>query len=292
MDAELKTTRRGTDGRFLESVKICSLGQNPIHKLEHIYLVIARESGAKSAETFVRNEAVISLKPDSTLLRALRFDVELLSEDPRAKATHFLETRTAGASGQTSRAYYLRKDKIPDYVHETLIRTEHKEVRDVLRCRAVQERALRGMRLSPARKNRVSVFLNELLGETYAIRRTSPIDAEGEAQEDLLVCGEHEDPLAALSRMLYIQVEILPGDASGQCNRRVRDVIQLKPTPVVAEALRRDVRALRRKRGRPGHLLKLKPHAQKGQSGKAFYIAKKFVSKYVDLVRPRAEEAA
>jgi hypothetical protein len=268
---------------------MCSGGlEHPLRKLEHIYLVIARdEFEAVDADRSVRNEAVLSLKPSKAILGALRFDLELLVDNPRTKVTHFLETRTAGASGKNARAYYLRKDKLPEYVNATLVSDEFKMVQAKLRGLLITEEALREKGLQPSQKNRVSKLLTEQIGRaTYAVVRTGPVDANGEALEDLLICHEDEHPVPALSRMLYVQVERHGGDRTESFNRCVRDVIQLMPTPVVRDALLRDRRALRKQGASRTYLLKLKPHAQKGHSGKAFYIVRKFVSKYVALVLP------
>ena len=50
-DGELKTTVRGTDGRFRESVKICMTGHSPMVKLDHVYLVVARDQNRRDLKT-------------------------------------------------------------------------------------------------------------------------------------------------------------------------------------------------------------------------------------------------
>jgi hypothetical protein len=121
-DAELKTTVCDADGRFLESVKVCAYPGDPLWKLEHVYLVLARDlaPGVPFEAREVANVAVVSLRPPPALLAALVADQERLDEDPDAADTEYLEVRPAGASGAGRFAYYLRRDRLATYVSEAL----------------------------------------------------------------------------------------------------------------------------------------------------------------------------
>ncbi len=290
-DGELKTTVRGIDGRFRESVKICMTGHSPIVKLQHIYLAIARDQNEASdfAARVVRNERVVSLRPTGRTKRALLFDELLLGERPGARDTHFLETRTAGQRGSSTRAFYIRANALERYISDTVVRIEHARLARVLRRVAITDSAIRRAGISLAQKNRVGRFIARTVNasELYAQIRQGPVDGGGEALEDLLVCEEHEDPVQALWRTIYVAVGPPARASAAAAARVVRAVVPLAPTEVVSRALRRDLRLLRsrsRRRRGAAYFLKLKPHGQKGSETRAFYLDRRFVSRYVGLV--------
>ncbi len=283
---ELKTTVRQTDGRFRESLKICMSGRSPMTKLEHIYLVIARDLNDSQVFTrrVVKNERVISLRPTARVRRALEFDELLLHEHPRAKQTHFLETRTAGTRNSSTRAYYIRANALDSYIAETVVRREFEQVERALRGLQVTDQTLRAAGISLAPKNRVGMLIAKKAraGKLYSQLRQGPVDGRGEALEDLLICDSDEDPLPALWRTIYVAV----GPPAGGSPRGVRRVVPLIPTEVVGRNIRRDLRVLRsRRRGtRSTYFLKLKPHGQKGSGDLAFYLDRRYVARYVGLV--------
>ena len=181
---ELKTTVRGTDGRFRESLKICMSGKSPMTKLEHIYLVIARDLNDSQVFTrrVVKNERVISLRPPARVRRALEFDELLLHEHPRAKETHFLETRTAGTRDSSTRAYYIRASALDSYIAETVVRREFEQVERALRGLQVTDQTLLAAGISLAPKNRVGMLIAKKAraGKLYSQLRQGPVDERGE----------------------------------------------------------------------------------------------------------------
>lgn len=285
-DGELKTTVRGTDGRFRESLKICMSGKSPMTKLEHIYLVIARDLNYSKDLTrrVVKNERVASLRPTEPVQRALEFDELLLHDHPRARETHFLETRTAGTRNSNTRAYYIRANAIDSYIAETVVRREFRLVERALQGLQVTNQTLSAAGISLAPKNRVGMLIAKKAGadQLYSQVRQGPVDERGEALEDLLICDSDEDPLPALWRTIYVAV----GPPAEGGPRGVRRVVPLIPTEVVARNIRRDLRLLRsRRRGtRSTYFLKLKPHGQKGSGNLAFYLDRRYVARYVGLV--------
>lgn len=293
-DGELKTTVRGTDGRFRESVKICMTGHSPMKKLEHIYLVVARDqNGSREFEQrVVRNEQVVSLRPVGRTRRALEFDELLLNDHPRANETHFLETRTAGPRDSSTRGFYIRANALEQYIAETVVTHELREVRRALRGTVISPAAIRAAGVSVAQKNATGRFIALNVGakNLYATVRQGPVDCSGNAKEDLFICDEHEDPIQALWRTIYVSVGPRKRSRPGSTTRVVRDVVMLAPTGVVARALARDLRLLRRIRGPRAdtYFLKLKPHGQRGSRKQGFYIDRRYMTRYVGLVGEHA----
>ena len=123
-DGELKTSVCDARGQFREAMKICLYPGEPLRKLEHLYLVIAEdiEGSAERVETLtareVQNRAVLSLRPTPQLHWALTQDCEALDSNPATLDTEFLVIRPAGTKASGQRAYYLKRERLWDYVNQ------------------------------------------------------------------------------------------------------------------------------------------------------------------------------
>jgi hypothetical protein len=119
-DGELKTTVCDVRGQFREAIKVCLYPGDPLRKLEHLYLVIAEDHGEalELATREVENRAVLSLRPTPQLHWALMQDCEALDANPATLETEFLVIRPAGTKASGQRAYYLKRERLWDYVRQ------------------------------------------------------------------------------------------------------------------------------------------------------------------------------
>lgn len=121
-DGELKTTVLDEEGYFRESIRICMSGHDPLIKLTRIVLVIARDlndaRGLADREVVV--DDVVLLEPTALVRHSLEADRDALRRDPHSPRTYFLESRTAGQKHSSTRAFYLKKSRVQEYVDELL----------------------------------------------------------------------------------------------------------------------------------------------------------------------------
>ncbi len=286
-DGELKTTVLDRAGHFRESVRICMHGHDPLVKLARIVLVIARDlSDAMAIEDReVIVEDVLLLEPTRLIRHALEADRDLLHRDPRSKDTYFLETRTAGTKGTTTRGYYLKKARVQEYTDEIVRATSFREVRErLLPVPRVTPRMLR--RYSDSNKGRFGQLIRDLLPPDLRPGvRTGVVDAEGNAKEDLLVCAEADNPVHALRRLLYVPMRIVSGQGTAAESRRIVDVVYLAPDALVVHALRRDRWLVRHHRPKDALFLRLKTRYFEGARRWAWYLKRNAVNRYAAIVR-------
>jgi hypothetical protein len=285
---ELKTTVRDRGGEFRESIKICMIGHDPLLKLGRIVLVIARDrnDSDRFEKREVRNEEVVVLEPTTVLRHALERDVQLLRKDPRSKETYFLETRTAGAKGSSTRAYYLKASRVQEYVESVPRTTAFRELRDRLRGRRITALQLAKAGYASGAKGKFGNYVRSLVPDVgELILRTGVVDAENEAKEDLLVCSEQEDPIESLRSVIYVPMRLVgAGEGTAEC-RVIVDVMYLAPTELALHALEYDKWLVKRRRGDEALMLLLKTHYAGGNQAWSWYIKKASVRLYSELLR-------
>lgn len=287
-DGELKTTVRDGRGEFRESIKICMVGHDPLVKLGRIVLVIARDRN--DLDNFeareVRNEEVLLLEPTSVLRHALERDVQLLKKDIRSKETYFLETRTAGAKGSNTRAYYLKASRVQEYVENVPRTTAFKEIRERLRGLRITAVRLASAGYAPGAKGKFGNYVRQLLPERGEIViRTGVVDDENEAKEDLLVCNDEQDPVESLRSVVYVPMRIVGVGTGGSESRVVVDVMYLTPPELALHALAYDKWLVRHGRGEEALFLGRKTHYASGERAWSWYIKKGSVRLYSELLR-------
>ncbi len=286
-DGELKTTVLDRAGRFRESVRICMQGHDPLVKLAKIVLVVARDLSDATAieDREVIVEDVLLLEPTRLIRHVLEADRHLLRRDARSKDTYFLETRTAGTKGTTTRGYYLKKARVQEYTDEIVRATSFRELRErLLPVPRITPRMLR--RYSGSNKGRFGQLIRDLLPPDLRPGvRTGVVDAEGNAKEDLLVCAEADNPVHALRRLLYVPMRIVSGQGTAAESRRIVDVVYLAPDALVVHALRRDRWLVRHHRPKDALFLRLKTRYFEGARRWAWYLKRNAVNRYAAIVR-------
>jgi hypothetical protein len=284
-DGELKTTVRDRAGNFREALRICVVGHDPLIKLRKIVLVIARDrsDAQRFEEREVVNEDVVLLEPTTVIQRALEYDCDLLRRDPRAAGTYFLETHPQGST----RAYYVKKARLQEYVEHVPRITEFRKIREVLKGRRITAADLRRADYAPAAKGRFGNYVRGLLDESLREGvHSGVIDKNGEAKEDLVLCPKEADPIEALRRIIYTPMRVLrPGGHAAEESRDILDVVFLAPTELVLHVLERDRSLIRRGRGAEALFLRLKTRAPTGMTGWAWYLKAKAVSLYAAVLR-------
>ena len=119
---------------------------------------------------------------------------------------YFLEVRTAGASGKGQRAYYLKRARLAEFVDAVANATMLLELQSLLGGRF-------GLAGHPRNKGRFAQEVRERVPEAFLdLIRTGPVDEEGRPLEDLRLCSEREDPLAALQRVIYVPMRRVSRD--------------------------------------------------------------------------------
>lgn len=286
---ELKTTVRDRSGLFRESLRICMSGHDPLVKLRRMVLVVARDlnDDRRLERREVINEEVLLLEPGQVVESALRSDEELLRRDPRAEGTYFLETRTAGPKGARTRAYYLKRSRLQEYVDDVVRATEFRRARNALADARITAADVDRAGYSQRDKGRFAKLLRGCVEP--ALRdglRTGVVDAQGNAKEDLLVCPKEVDPILALRRLLWVRtVELQASKARGREGRKVVDVVYLAPTALVLYVLENDQRLVRSARGAAALFLRLKSHAATGQKGLSWYLKARSLKLYAAVLQ-------
>jgi hypothetical protein len=285
-DGELKTTVLDRAGRFRESIRICMAQHDPLVKLARIVLVIARDlndaSSIEDREVVV--EDVLVLHPTELIHHVLEADRDLLRRDLRSKDTYFLETRTAGARGATTRAYYLKKTRVQEYVDEIVRATTFRRIRNCLLRLHVGPRQLRDY--SPSNKGRFGMYVQARLPPDLRPGvRTGVIRLDGNAKEDLLVCPETENPVHALRSLVYVPMRVTRAPGTAGESRYVADVVYLAPNGLVVHALRRDRALARRHRGKQTLFLRLKTRYFGAERQWSWYLKANAVARYTAIVR-------
>jgi hypothetical protein len=293
-DGELKTTTKDLQGRFRESVKICMVGQDPIKKLQKMVLVVARDLNASTNfhEREVRNEEVVLLAPSAFLMHVLRRDREILGQSTPVDAPYFLETRTAGGASSSTRAFYLKQGRVEEYVNRVRLASEFALIRERLLGRVVTVGQMAERGYGPSNKGRFGVYVNSLVrGDLGITVRTTAVRGGIEFVEDLLVCRQSADPVAALDRMILVCMRRMDPDAPPEReDREIVDVVYLAPPRIAVHALRRDVELLDRRRttGTTEDLpmfLTLKSHGRKAGTTISYYIYRAALADYVRLLQ-------
>ena len=153
----------------------------------------------------------------------------------------------------------------------------------------VQEMAERGY--GPSNKGRFGLYVNTLVhGDLGITVRTTAVRDGIEFVEDLLVCRQTADAVAALDRMILVCVRrMIPGAPPELEDREIVDVVYLAPPRIAVHALRRDVELLERRA--TGAMtdtpmfLTLKSHGQKAGTSISYYIHRPAVATYVRLLQ-------
>lgn len=286
---ELKTTVRDRNGRFRESLKICMAGHDPLAKLARVILVVARDQNdaERLEDRVVRNEEVVLLEPTTILKQALLRDVQLLGRDSKSKETYFLETRTAGAKGTATRAFYLKGSRLQEYVENVPRTAAFRAIQQRLRGLAISHRTLQREGYQAGAKGRFGNYVRSLLPRETAFEvRTGVIDGESLAKEDVLVCREKEDPVAALRNVIYVPMRIRPGRRGSPESRVIADVMYLAPSELVVHVLEHDRRLVKRNRASEALFLRLKTHySPNAPQAWSWYLKSEAVRTYAEVLR-------
>lgn len=287
-EGELKTTVRDRRGQFRESIKVCMVSQDPLHKLEKIVLVIARDlNDLPLEEREVENVDVVLLKPTEFLMHVLRRDVALLRANARARDTYFLETRTAGQGGR-ERAFYIKQSRLDEYLHLVTQAMEFTGVRSALLGREVRVSDLVAAGKNLRDKGLIPKVLHEMAPARCPFElRVATVAADHRYPEDLRICSVEQSPLEVLRRLVLVRTRLLDPAASREEQVfRVDDVICLAPTRVVLHALEHDLAVLRGEQPGTPFFLKIKTHYNSGGPRRySYYIRASMIPRYVAVLQ-------
>lgn len=285
---ELKTTVRDRDGAFRESIKICMDSHDPMEKLGRAVLVIARDvnDADRLDDRVVRNEEVVLLEPTSVLRHALLRDIQLLSKDPHAKDSYFLERRTAGVKGSSTRAYYLKGKRVQEYVECVPRTAAFREVREKLRGKRISAAQLAKAGYEMGAKGKFGNFVRTLVPADGDLTfRTGVVDESSAAKEDLLVCAEGADPIESLRNVVYVPMRLVGAGNGGAEARVIVDVMYLAPSELALHALEHDKWLVKKRRGRESLFLIKKTHYTGKERAWSWYVKKSAVRMYSELLR-------
>jgi hypothetical protein len=95
----------------------------------------------------------------------------------------------------------------------------------------------------PTNKGRFGLFVNAMVPPDLGITvRTTAVRGTHDFDQDLLICPQDADPVAALDRIILVCLRPLRHNAPpDEEDREIVDVVYLAPPRIAIHALRRDV---------------------------------------------------
>jgi hypothetical protein len=107
-------------------------------------------------------------------------------------------------------------------VNRVRLTTDFAEIRQRLLGRVITVGDLAALGYRPTNKGRFGLYVNSMVPQDLGITvRTTAVRAPLDFVEDLLVCPQHADPVAALDRMILVCLRRLKPEAPAE-ERTVR----------------------------------------------------------------------